>query len=185
MDAIEKAVAKYRVALAEHQAAEVRLTEAKAELAGLLGLGAVAEFPATSDVAKPATPPVKAQAKPAPKAKAPDAPAPKAVAKPAPAAKADPDAPRPRGVWTEQAARLLWPALTPEWQGRIRKLLAGPVPVAKLFPGESHVGPLFAGLTWKSRAAAKINSSPVVTEDGTARLADGLDVALRAAGIVP
>lgn len=123
-------------------------------------------------------------AKPAAKAKAAPAPAPKAAPKPAPAASRDAEA-KPRGVWTEQAARLLWPALTPEWQARFRKLLVGPLPVAKLFPGESRPGPLFAGLTWKSRSATHINSSPVITEDGTARLADGLDVALRAAGIVP
>lgn len=186
MDAIEKAVAKYRVAVAEQQAAEVKLTEAKATLAGLLGLGAVADSSTSNEVAKAATPrPVAAPAKPAPKAKAPAAPAPKAAPRPAPAAKADPDAPRPRGVWTEQGARLLWPALTPEWQGRFRKLLGGPVPVARLFPGEARPGPLFAGLLHKARAATGINGSPVLTEDGTARLADGLDVALRAAGIVP
>ena len=184
MDAIEKAVAKYRVAVAEHQAAEVKLTEARAGVVAALGLGVVAESPATSDVAKPATPPAKASAKPAPKPKAAAAPAPKAAPKPAPAASRDAEA-KPRGVWTEQAARLLWPALTPEWQARFRKLLVGPLPVAKLFPGESRPGPLFAGLTWKSRSATHINSSPVITEDGTARLADGLDVALRAAGIVP
>lgn len=185
MDAIEKAVTKYRVAVAEHQAAEVKLTEAKAELVAVLGLGASAHSSTSSEVSRVAAPPVKPPAKPAPKPKATAAPAPKAAPKAVPAVKTDPDAPRPRGVWTEEAARKLWPALTPEWQGRLRRLLAGPLAVAKLFPGESHVGPLFAGLTHKSRAATGINSSPVITEDGTARLADGLDVALRAAGIVP
>lgn len=84
MDAIEKAVAKYRVAVAEHQAAEVKLTEARAGVVAALGLGAVADSSTSNEVAKPATPPVKAPAKPAPKPKAAAAPAPKAAAKPAP-----------------------------------------------------------------------------------------------------
>lgn len=185
MDAIDKAVATYRVALAERDAAEVKLGAAKADLVSALGLGTAADFSPSNEVAKAAVArPVKPPAKPAPKPKPPAAPAPKAAPKPAPAASRDAEA-KPRGVWTEQAARLLWPALTPEWQARFRKLLVGPLPVAKLFPGESRPGPLFAGLTWKSRSATHINSSPVITEDGTARLADGLDVALRAAGIVP
>lgn len=99
MDAIEKAVAKYRVAVAEHQAAEVRVVEARVELAGLLGLGPVADSSTSSEGAKAAAaPPVKVPAKPAPKPKAPAAPAPKAAPKPAPVSAA---------AWTPGLARKL------------------------------------------------------------------------------
>ena len=154
MDAIEKAVAKYRVAVAEHQAAGARLTEAKAELAGLLGLGAVADSSTSSEAAKPATPPpVKPPAKPAPKPKATAAPAPKAAPKPAPAATTAP--------WTTALAKKLLGEIG-GWSVVLREVAAagGSVPVDKVpradgdgVMGVASVGAFLSSVRAKARNA--------------------------------
>lgn len=180
MDAIEKAVAKYRVAVAEHQAAEVRLTEARAGVAAALGLVAVADSSTSNEVAKPATPPVKALAKPAPKPKAPAAPAPKPAPKPAAA---------PAAPWT--------PALVKKLLGEI----AGGASVLRAIAkaggsvrmdqvpradGDGLMGPasvpaMFSGIRGRARSAGI--ELPIASQgDGKVTLDPGLCAVLREMG---
>lgn len=88
------------------------------------------------------------------------------------------------GVWTVEAVLNLWSALSPEWKPRFHRLMGGAAPVAELIPGQM-AGPQFAGLMRTSRTATRVMSPPIITEDGIARLSDGLGNALRAAGVHP
>lgn len=153
MDAIEKAVAKYRVALAERDAAEEKLGAAKAALVLALGLDPAAHSSTSSEVSRVAPPSVKPPAKPAPKPKATAAPAPKAAPKPAPAATTAP--------WTTALAKKLLGEIG-GWSVVLREVAAagGSVPVDKVpradgdgVMGVASVGAFLSSVRAKARNA--------------------------------